>query len=319
MDRSAVVTVSNLGKQSYSAPFEVKTGVPQGSILGPLLFLIFMNDLHLSLNMGKLIQYADDTTLILASKSLIELSQIITVAVQTMEQWCARNNMLLNCNKTNILHFTLNTTVASLLVWNHGRSMPLTSTTKFLGVYFSSSCGYGAHVEYVLGKIGHFCYSVYKLRTVIDLNTLRTYYLSCCQSILAYGIILWGASSNMDVLFRAQKRILRYMLKLGYRDSCRPHFKSQKILTLPSLYIYHALVFCKKNIHLFKSNSDFSSYNTRNSSKLSVPIHSLATYEKGANFMMIQLYNAMPQELHNTPSMNSFKKGLKAFLIEHAF
>lgn len=141
---------------------------------------------------------------------------------------------------------------------------------------------------------------MYKLRYVSEMSALRAFYQSSVESIMIYGIILWGSSPHMATLFKMQKQFLRCMLHLNYRESCKPHFKTLDLLSLPCLYIYSLLCYCRKNMALFARNRDFSqSQRTRGASRLAVPRHTLTVYEKGPYNMMIRTYNALPQSISN--------------------
>ena len=161
---------------------------------------------------------------------------------------------------------------------------------------------------------------IYKLRDILDLNTLRTYYLANVQSVLAYGIILWGASPRSADVFKLQKRFIRCILRLDYCAPCRGHFKELKLLTLPCLYIYHLLIYCRNNLREFPTNAHFSkSLRTRNADRLALPRHASSIFEGGPTFMMIRCYNALPAEILASETISKYRTKLMHYLISNAF
>ena len=107
---------------------------------------------------------------------------------------------------------------------------------------------------------------------------------------------------------------------MGYNESCRGKFKELNIMTVPSLFIYTAALFAKKNPQLFLNNSDFyTMMRTRGGSGLSVPVHSTALFNKGPLMNCIKVFNALPAEIRGLVSLNAFKSQLKMFLINKEY
>ncbi|KAB0796406.1 hypothetical protein PPYR_10467 [Photinus pyralis] len=214
-------------------------GVPQGSILGPLLFLLFVNDLKPSLQVSTLIQYADDTSCLFASETAQELSDSLTLISKNMVEWCNNNNLILNTQKTALVAFTYFND-QSLLVKMSGKSIQQTEVTKFLGVHIDQNLKWCKQVDYVVGRLNSACYAIRYLKERLSLNSIRAYYFAAVHCVLAYSILLWFNASDTRRVFIAQKRIIRAMVGLPSAASCRTSFQQLKILTLPSLGTYVA-------------------------------------------------------------------------------
>jgi hypothetical protein len=145
-------------------------------------------------------------------------------------------------------------------------------------------------------------------------------YFSYFHSILTYGLVFWSNSYHNNIVFKLQKRIIRIMVGIRDRESCREYFRKLKILPLQSQYIYLLLLFVINNKKHFKINSDIHNINTRNNLDLHYPQFHLSVYQKGAQYTGIKVFNRLPvpikQLSHDT---KHFKMALKSFLYLHTF
>lgn len=145
-------------------------------------------------------------------------------------------------------------------------------------------------------------------------KSMKTLYCGNFEALLRYGIILWGSNSETAKIFVIQKRIIRLIKKLQYRESCRGHFKSFGIMTLPALYIYECLIFIFKHKSLFEMEKSHE-YQTR-SSDAKFPSHRLTLTEKNPVYMCVKFYNSLPEDIRAIESQETYKKSLKKLLIE---
>ena len=145
-------------------------------------------------------------------------------------------------------------------------------------------------------------------------------YYSYFHSIMTYGLIFWGNSHYSNIIFRLQKRIIRTMVGIRSRDSCRDHFKKLKILPLKSQYLLSLLLFVVDNGDLFKVNTTIHDFNTRTKLNLHRPISNLSVHQNGTYYSGIRVFNSLPAQI-KTVSHNrkQFKRALKNFLCVHSF
>jgi hypothetical protein len=129
-----------------------------------------------------------------------------------------------------------------------------------------------------------------KLQALVSEQILSVIYFSYCQSQLEYGIIFCG-SLVMKTLFLALKRVIRVLLRLGPRDSCREGFKRSGILMVPSIYIYSMLMFVVKNDKFYLTNNNIRHINTRQSGMLHVSSVRLSSVKKGVLYSSIMAFN----------------------------
>lgn len=158
-------------------------------------------------------------------------------------------------------------------------------------------------------------YILRRLRNTVDNYILLTVYFAYIQSILTYGIVLWGSSSNCKNLFILQKRAIRLICNVPNLTSCKPLFVQLRVLTLYSLYIFHLLCFVHGNLELFNINADFHSYNTRNKDCLRVQQYRYSSSQKNWFYFSIKLYNSLPTRIKSLPN-SEFKQTMKNVLID---
>jgi hypothetical protein len=119
---------------------------------------------------------------------------------------------------------------------------------------------------------------------------LKMIYFSYVHSIMTYGIIFWGNLPYSINIFRIQKRIIRIIMNVKTRDSCRELFKKLKILPMYSHYIFSLILFVLNNKDQFKSNHEIHSFNTRHSTNLHLPTSRLTVIQRGPYFFGIKSF-----------------------------
>jgi hypothetical protein len=143
---------------------------------------------------------------------------------------------------------------------------------------------------------------------------------SAFKGLMTYGLIFWGNSHYSNIIFRLQKRIIRIIVWIRCRDSCREYFKKLKILPLQSLYILSLLIFVVDNGDYFKVNSEIRNINTRKKLTLHLPISNLSVYQKKTYYSGIKVFNSLPSQIKDlSHNKNQFKHALKNFLYFYSF
>jgi len=158
--------------------------------------------------------------------------------------------------------------------------------------------------------------------TQLSLCSVKLYFIAvyCVGNIMTYGIILGGNSHYSNTIFRLQKSNIRIIVGLSSRDSCREHFKKLKILPLQSQYMLSLLLFVVGNRSYFKENLDIHNINTRTKSNLHQPLANLSTYQKGAYYYGIKVFNSLPSQIKDlSANKNQFRCALESFLYSHSF
>jgi hypothetical protein len=211
----------------------IKCGVPQGSILGPLLFLIYINDLPTIVNKdNNIVLFADDISIIIKASNRWDFNINSNQMFQNINTWFNINLLIWNFNKTQYLEFITKNyyNVNTQIKYDQKR---ITNATKiqFLGLTIDDTLSWKQHLEQVVNKMCSACYALRNIKHITPVDTLRVIYFAHIHSIISYGIIFWGSSSYTKKVFILQKKIIRIITNTRTRDSCREVFKNMEIMT----------------------------------------------------------------------------------------
>lgn len=324
-NRMQLVEISQINNknntiETYQSEFKnISTGVPQGSILGPLLFLAYINDLPKCIK-HKTILFADDISVIVTTeknKGIRDHDLEVNKTLGIVIDWLNANNLKININKTYYMNF--NNFGLNLNIHYQGQVLKHANSVRFLGTEIDSNLDWKQNVDNVCSKINRFSFALYKLTKVANKATALTAYFAYVESVLRYGLVIWGNSTNSHRAFVAQKKCVRAICGVAPDKSCRPLFKLLNILPLPCLYIFEVAKFVKKNPNQFKQAKDLYTRNTRNGNRLVFDfIPKSARMHKNCFCMCVIIYNKIPQFIKDQ-SFNQFKKILHEWLVMRGF
>lgn len=251
----------------------ISFGVPQGSILGPTLFLLYMNDItSLQLQNADILCYADDTVLIFHDKSWQSVHRRAEDGMMIVADWLNSNLLSLNTKKTKFLCFhktsaTAPHTIQAMKLHSTCRrslsqdnicncdSVERSGTIRYLGVILDDKLTFKDHIAAMSKRVRKIIYVMRNLRDVIDGQTLKSVYMALCQSVLGYCIRAWGgaASSILISLERAQRAVLKVALRKPIRYPTCALFSEAGVLSVRRLFYLRVAI----NTHTLVLNSNF--------------------------------------------------------------
>ena len=236
--------VSILGFESDTKP--MRHGVPQGSVLGPLLFLIYINDLHCSIKHSKVYHFADDTNLLNISNSSKRLQKLVNADLKILYNWLLANKISLNCDKTEIIFFHKpGEPVPSVKIKMNGHRIFPSKFIKYLGVYLDETLNGNFHCKELAKKLKRANGMLCKARYYINNDDLVTLYYAIFSSHLIYGSQIWGQyiSTFNSKIFKLQNRALRIISFANFRADSNPLYSNLKILKLGDLIVLQNCLF----------------------------------------------------------------------------
>lgn len=235
-------------------------GVPQGSILGPSLFLVYIDTLcRLPLTNGRVFAYADDTALVFHANSWTEAFRHAQSGFDAVSNWLKFNVLTLNIDKCNLITFTKTMATRPDPITHriiaHRCSSPdsldcdcpnilCTDCVKYLGVLIDGTLTFKPQIIALSSRIRKLIFVFKKLRHVAEPYIIKTVYLALCQSLLVYCITAWGGAAKTLLLKLecAQRTILKVGWKLPFMYPTTNLFKNCDVLTVRQLFILHTIL-----------------------------------------------------------------------------
>jgi hypothetical protein len=318
-NRKQVVDISGYRSKSKAINF----GVPQGSILGPILYNIYINSLTKEIKYNKITCYADDIVMTVNQDTIQNLEISSYILLTQIYQFMGNINLFVNCKKTNFMNFNIfrsNDEQFTGQIVMDNVELSETKTVKYLGILIDANLKWHSHINSICNSLTSciFCLSYYVKFKYKPL--LKVYYHAIIESKIRYGIIIWGSASQrlMKRIFVIQKKAIRLIQGIRKRTSCRQAFKNLKILPLYSLYIFEIIIFAKFHVN-YKDSGAVKQYNTRGAKNLRQENHRLSINYKLPQHIGASFFNKLPYKIKKIEDKNKFKKELKSFLIDNSF
>ncbi|KAL1447934.1 hypothetical protein WDU94_000587 [Cyamophila willieti] len=316
-DRSQITKISYVENgvklSAFSSVQDIKSGVPQGSVLGPLLFLVFINDLIHSTDQASFTLFADDTTVLVSGRTEEDVFIKANKVLSDICGWFTANRLKLNQDKTSYLYFNPHRDDSLPSIKAHNITVNPNNDVKFLGLFVDKNLKWVPHIIYLSKKLATACFAICAVRKNITSHPALLTYFSYFHSLMSYGLLYWGFSPHASTVFLYQKRAVRSILGLPSTASCKPLFSRFNILTLYGQLILDSCLMIHKNSNNFKKYRDIHTHNTRNRNNL-IP----SKEKKFSNSLLnsgIQLYNSLPEN-YKSLTERKLKTVLKDRLLE---
>lgn len=329
-DRYQIVSIN--GQDSTRK--RIDYGVLQGSTLGPLLFLIFVNNLgRLNLDGGQIFLYADDTALLFEGSSWEESVRQAEMGLLAVKRWFDQSRLSVNLSKTKCMPISIRADCdpgnVELRLHSCGgqqgcvvcECVQIVSEYKYLGVVFDNRLKWNVHVSYLNGRLRKFIYIFSSLSKVLSPDLIKIVYYAYIQSLLQYGNLAWGGCyrSILSPLEITQKSIIKAALQKNSRFPTDLLFEEFKVLNISQLYLRTIISYIFKNKeNLF--NEITHSYSTRTA--LNIGFHPPRLFKTitstSSHYIVYTVYSKLPPHIKNPHpcSYNTYKKCVNHWLLE---
>lgn len=234
----------HLGKhQSY--PLPISAGVPQGSILGPLLFNIYVNDIVNIDGGAKCIMYADDTTILLSGNDINDLILQCNYILDKLVFWSQSNRLKINPTKTKAVLFRSKNKLINIeqKLCCDGQAIEIVDEVKILGVTFTSQLTWDSHIDNLCKKLSAITGALSRCRNFLPIKTKLQIYYALFASYTSYCNLVWLTTSqrNTQRIYVLQKKIIRNIANIDYYSSTTEYFHSYNIISIKHAYEFRVL------------------------------------------------------------------------------
>lgn len=308
----------------------IACGVPQGSVLGPLLFLVYINDIQNAISGGQPKLFADDTNLFLFDPDVKTLENKANFCLKQMEDWFSANRLTLNAEKTcyTIFGFKGKKDI-NLNLFINNRKIIKVASCKYLGVTIDESLKWDVHVNNICSKLIKFTGILYKIRNILPKACLFKLYYAFLHPHLLYGVEVYAnaSKSTLDKLSKLNNRLLRIILNKNIETPVMNMYRELNTLPVYLLHEMYLLVFifkCQYHEYLvpslflnyFKKSSNIHSYNTRHNSDFHLFSVNASIGQRCTIFRGSKMWNNLPTSLKKYASVNEFKNKIKLYLFD---
>ena len=320
-DRQQLVNIS----KHNSTFLPIKFGVPQGSVLGPLLFSLYINDLPLHLScLSEL--FADDTSLNTNDSKPENLVNKLQNSITELSNWTEQNHMSLNPDKTKCMYVTTHQKRNKMLdpfppLYIKGKVIEEVNHHKILGVTLDKNLLWSDHITTIGKKLSQKVYQLSKIKKFLDVDSRKTFFHAHILSIIDYASTLWDNASenNIKLISRLHKRAIKCIL-LKSSTLTSVDYRKLDILPLKERLLFNKYICMHKIVHgkaPKKIKENFGTNPNRHTHMLAFPRPRNNIFKSSLLFSGSSLWNNLPLYLKNIPGKVSFKVQIKKYLTEN--
>ena len=305
--------------------------MPQGSVLGPLLLLIYINDLVNSTKVLTFYLFADDTNIYFESSDLILLQKTINKDLKRVKKWLDANKLALNIDKTKfvLLHSNQKKVSEPVILKFARKKIHQENCVKFLGVLLDSALSWKYHLAALAKKLARTSDLFFEIRHLIPFDTIKLLYHAIFSPFLYYGIVVWGVASEcfMNPVSVQQKKVIRAITFNDSFSPSEPLFLKLSFLKLGDIFILQLASFVHACIsrlappvfdNYFNCISNIHDYSTRQATRGDIFVERKNTIKygiKSVRYAGTKSWNTIPIEIGRPPSISTFRSNFLKFLL----
>lgn len=328
--RTQMVRISNNdGNHQISEPLEITSGVPQGSILGPILFSIFSADISKIIKYSKFHMYADDLNIYMSfnCQDFETAKNYINLDLLNINSWANSNSLMINANKTQAIMFSKN----NIDVVNHNLYIDDTvivwkNEVKCLGLHLDKNLNFNSHLNKVCQKSYYALKNIYEYRNLLPKSIKMTLIESLVLSIPNYMDCVYGPFLTTFNKYRIQKiqnSCMRFVCQLNRYHHITPHLRSANMLNMSERRFLHMSCLINTIVNtncpqylgdLLIRHGDIHDLNTRHRSNLLIPNHKTEAFKSSFSYQAAHIHNMLP--VHSAKNTKSFKEKIKKCILD---
>lgn len=328
-DRCQMVRLCRDGKYDISEPSEIRSGVPQGSILGPILFSMFSADIGKSIKYCKFHLYADDLSIYMTFdyQEFETANRLINSDLLNIINWTRSNSLSINANKTKAIMFSKNTDhMPNHSLHIDGMGLTWCDEINYLGLNIDKSLNFNSHVNKICQKSYFALKNLYEYRNLLPKSIKIILIESLVLSIPNYMDCVYGPFLTAFNKYRVQKiqnSCMRFACQLNRYDHITPHLRSENILNMCQRRFLHMSCVINTVINtncprylsnLLSRHGDIHDLNTRHRNNLNIPMHRSEAFKSSFSYQAAHIYNMLP--VRSSCNSRSFKDKIKKFILD---
>lgn len=307
----------------------VEYGVPQGSVLGPVLFILYINDIVEVKTKESTIQlFADDTMIFVAGNSVEELEIKLNTTLQSLEKWLRLNKLKMNANKTQYMIVrSIRKELSREIVVTTGKGIELKRVTKmkYLGLMLDDRLQFKEHCDYIIKKVGKKTCFLQRIGNHISAYARSIVYKSIIAPHFEYysTVMLCMGITEIDKLQKAQNRAMRAILHVDRSASISSMLEALQFMSIKERMEYNACVFVFKIlkemlpidlVRRVQLVAERRERETRQDANVVINIRKTTSAQKSVLYAGVKIYNELPNIIKNSVSIHSFKQDMKEYI-----